>query len=92
MPKLYLLFISLLLPACLFAQMSKKKIELLLTNGANRKWRIGKYEKTLGKDCTGAWQLFVFSSDGTLQHKRCRNNQFDTHPTRWNLSQMMNGI
>jgi hypothetical protein len=82
----YLFFLILIsTPMFLRAQLQKKDVELLLTNGKSRDWRIDSVITSLGVGCIGTWQFYKFFSNGKVQRKVCMNGELTYTELSWKL-------
>jgi hypothetical protein len=67
------------------AQLSRNRVEMLLTNSKSRTWQFKEYKKTLGSECTGNGQLFIFYKGGKLQRVRCVNGKREFKELTWKI-------
>jgi hypothetical protein len=81
--------LTTILLSCAFlaaqAQLSRTKVESLISNNDTRNWQFKKYKKTLGSECSGDGQLFTFLKGGKAQRKRCVNGKIEFTEFTWEL-------
>jgi hypothetical protein len=82
--------ITLVSPA---SAQSREKMVGLISNGSTREWKFKDYKAELGSSgsCSYSGQLYIFSSSGTLELKRCVNNKEISSTMSWDLKDLGHG-